>query len=329
MTTIRDIARHIGVSEATVSRVLNGKGRVGDDTRKAILEYAQSVDYRPNQIAMRLKKQSSKMIGVVVPDISNEFYSKFYQLCDLRLSKRGYTPILFNTGESLEREGGFVEHLRSAIVDGLIIATSGSAVYAELPESIISRIVFVDNRPDIDRPFAFAGSNNEEASFQLTRHFADRGICRIATIMGPLGESSAQERLLGFNRCVSMLGLEVPDEWRVRTDFTYADGMRKARELLSAPRRPEGIIAQNNVLAYAAIRVAREQGLRVPDSFAVACFDHIDTYGFMRPVITSMIQPLEEISQWACDRLLEQLKADGTELQQIEFTSAFHLGKTS
>lgn len=329
MTTLRDIARHVGVSEATVSRVLNGKGRVSDEMRKVILEYARSVDYRPNRIARHLKEQSSRMVGVVVPDISNEFYSKLYQLCDSRLSRRGYTPILFNTGECLDREAGFIEHLRSAVVDGLIVATSGSSVYADLPESVIRRIVFVDNRPDIDRAFAFAGSNNEEASFLLTKHFADRGIRRIATIMGPLGESSAQERLAGFERCISMLGLDVPDLWRVRTDFTYVDGMRKARELLSAPMRPQGIIAQNNVLAYAAIRVAREQGLRVPDNFAVACFDHIDTYGFMRPVITSMIQPLEDISTWACDRLLEQLESDGMELQQIEFTSAFQLGKTS
>lgn len=133
MATLRDIAHHLGLAESTVSRVLNGKGRVGKDTIRRVLEYTAEINYHPNQLAKRLKLQAARTIGVVVPDISNEFYALLYKEIDSILGPAGYTPILFNIGERAEREAEFLSHLHSAMVDAMIVATAGSDVYAELP----------------------------------------------------------------------------------------------------------------------------------------------------------------------------------------------------
>lgn len=329
MATLRDMARHMGLSESTVSRVLNGKGRVSEATRKRVLGYAEQVSYHPNQLAKSLKLQSANTIGVVVPDISNEFYALLFQEIDQRIGgAAGFTPILFNIGNDSSREAMFLDHLRSSTVDGLVVATAGSDAYASLPAELLQRIVFVDNQPQGVDTFSFVGGDNVKSSYDLTQHLIDRGHTRIATIVGSVGESSARDRLAGFQQCLADNGLRLFEGWIAHTNFQYADGYAKAKALLSGDDQPTAIIAQNNVLAYATIRVARKQALQVPGDVAVACFDHLDTYGFMRPVITTTTQPLGDIAEVACSLLLAGIKGGSSPGQHL-LTASFNLGDTT
>ncbi|AQP48215.1 hypothetical protein BW730_12585 [Tessaracoccus aquimaris] len=328
MATLRDIAAHLGLSVSTVSRVLSGKGRVGQDTIDKVLAYAQEIDFHPNQLAQRLKSQSANSIGVVVPDISNEFYAILFKEIDHRLGPAGFTPVLFDIGENPEREREFLGHLRSATVDAMVVATAGSDAYAGLPRDLLSRVVFIDNRPAIPDGFAYVGVDNVRSSFELTQHLINRGHTAIATITGSPGESSAVERTEGFRQAMEANSLELRDEWIAHGRFEYADGYAKAVELLEGPHRPSAIIAQNNVLAYATIRAVRRQSLSVPADVAVACFDHIDTYEFMRPVITTMLQPLDRIAALACDRLEASLAGEPVDNSE-PLNSVFRLGETT
>lgn len=328
MATLRDIAQHLGLSVSTVSRVLSGKGRVGQDTIDRVLQYTREIDFHPNQLAQRLKSQSADSIGVVVPDISNEFYAILFKQIDARLGPAGYTPVLFDIGENPEREKGFLAHLRSATVDAMIVATAGSEAYGALPEDLLRRIVFVDNRPATDADVAYVGVDNVHSSYELTRHLIERGHTAIAMIVGSEGESSATERTEGFRAAMADHGLPLREEWIARARFNYADGISRATALLSGDDRPTAIIAQNNVLAYATIRVARLASLRVPRDLAVACFDHIDTYEFMRPVITSMVQPLDQIASLACDRLEASLAGETVE-PSPPLQAQFRIGETT
>lgn len=328
MATLRDIAQHFDLSESTVSRVLNGKGRVGESTRRKVLEYAEAIDYHPNRVAMSLKLRSATTVGVVVPDIGNEFYALLFKAIEADLAASGLTPMLFNIGEEPEREADFVAHLRSSMVDGMIIATAGGSAYAKLPDRVLRKIVFVDNRPDMERPLAFVGADNIQSSAELTKHLIDRGHTRIATIVGAMGESSANDRLTGFQEQLTAHGLDLPSNWIARTNFQYADGLAKAERLLSAGERPTAVIAQNNVLAYATIRVAKLLGLRVPRDLAVACFDHIDPYGFMRPIITTTVQPIRDMAQRACALLQAGINNEDNAGRHL-LQSEFRLGETT
>jgi len=330
MTTLHDIAAHFGLSDSTVSRILNGKGRVSADTRSRVLKYAKQVDYHPNLLAKSLKTQQSNTIGVLLPDITNEFYAVLFKAIEDRMRQHGLMAILFNSDEEPEREEALLEYLHSAQIDGMIIATSGAPAYATLASELIERIVFVDNRPfSGSRQVDFVGSDNVASSYRLTEHLVNRGYDRIATLVGSLSESSAQERLEGFRRALGNYSIPERAEWIVRTNFLYADGVAKALRLLSAKERPNGVIAQNNVLAYAAIRVARSLGLDVPGDLAVCCFDHIDVYGFMRPVITSVVQPISLIAAAASDAWLERRADPHRPALSRLFSAEFRLGETS
>ena len=328
MATLRDIAQQLGLSESTVSRVLTNKGRVGAATKRRVLAYADQVQYIPNQMAKSLKLQSTSTLGVVVPDISNEFYALLFKEVDHLASAKGYTPILFNIGDDVRREETFVGHLRSSTVDGLVVATSGSAAYSVLPEHLMRRIVFVDNLPQGEPECSYVGADNVESSYALTQHLVDRGHTRIATVVGPAGESSALERLEGFERCLEDNKLSLERGWVARTNFQYADAYAKAAALMNGDDRPTAIIAQNNVLAYATIRQAQTRAMRVPRDLAVACFDHLDAYGFMRPVITTMVQPVDRIAEKAWE-LLQQGIAGQSPHTRHRFPASFRLGETT
>lgn len=327
MTRLRDIADHLGLSESTVSRVLNGKGRVGATTRDRVLRYAEKIDYHPNQLAKGLKLQSAGSVGVVVPDISNEFYALLFKQIDSRLAPQGFTPILFNVGVDKAREARFMGHLRSSTVDSMIVATVGSDIYRTMSDSLLERIVFVDNIPACLDECSFVGVDNVKSSFDLTQHLIDRGHERIATVIGSAGESSATDRLEGFERCLIANGVPLRKDWVARTNFQYQDGLEKAKALLRDSDGPTAVIAQNNVLAYATIRAARERFLKVPGDLAVACFDHIDTYGFMRPIITTMLQPIDEIAAVACD--LVQSISTNRDYSRYCLESVFRMGETT
>lgn len=329
MTTLRDIALELGLSESTVSRVLNNKGRVSEATRRKVLAYANDIKYLPNQMAQALKMQRVTSLGVVVPDISNEFYALLFKELDLLVSADGYTPMLFNIGDDPTREEMFLGHLRSSTVGGLVVATAGGDSYASLPTSLLRRIVFVDNLPKGEVAGNFVGADNVASSYRLTQHLISRGHRRIATVVGPAGESSARERLEGFERCLTDHNLSLPEGWIVRTNFRYADAYDQVRAMMEVDgEHPTAVIAQNNVLAYATIRMARNRGMTVPRDIAVACFDHLDTYGFMRPVITTMAQPVAQIAQQAW-RLLHASLEGTFEATRHLVEADFQLGETT
>ncbi len=335
MTTLKDIAEHFELSESTVSRILNGKGRASQATRDRVRDYATSVGYRPNLTARNLRMQTTGAIGVVVPDISNPWYAVFYKHVDGFARKAGYRTVLFDTDENAEREGVVVAYLPMAQVDGMIVATSGSHAYGELDDGMLNRVVFVDNDPALTRdggadtrPVRFIGSDNVDAAVRLTEHLLAAGHTRIATITGPLGESSARERLDGFLKAMATAGLTVPKSWVVETSFLYDDGYRAASGLL-AGARPSAVIAQNNVLAYACVRAAREAGLKVRKDLAVACFDHIDVYGCMRPRITAMCQPIETIAQLALEAVVAAVHRTERAADRTILEAVFVPGETA
>lgn len=329
MVRIHDIAQALGLSESTVSRVLNQRGRISEETRQLVLEYAEQVGYRPNRIAQNLKSQSSKTVGVLLPDINNAFYSLLFTTIGKRLQLAGLQPILFDTSEESFRERDYVEYLRSSLVDGMIIATSGSDIYDQLPQEIIDRIVFLDNKPNTEREYSFVGTDNVNAARELTDLLVDLGHKKIATIIGPMAASSATERFQGYLAGLEKAGLSTREEWIIPTNFLYQDAYEKSQELFAQSDAPTAIVAQNNVLAYAAIRVVGELGLQVPEDISICCFDHIDVYGFIRPKATSMNQPLEDMAKRATELLLRSLNNKDHAKEQLILPARFSPGETS
>ncbi len=310
MVKLQDIANEFQISVSTVSRILNGKGRVTDELREKVLAYAKEVNYTPNSIAKSLKFQESKSIGLVVPDVTNIYYGIIFSAIEKFAGRNGYTTILFNSDNTINQEDEFASQLQNSYVDGLIVATHGSKIWSVLEDEVLNKVVFVDNKPLVnDREIDFIGCDNEISAYRLTKKMLNKGYSRIMTVTGPNKESSARERLIGFEKAMLEAGLDYENNI-IETNFMYEDAFNKIAGQFERGNVPEAILAHNNVTAYAALRVANKYGIEVPKDMGIACFDHIDVYGFMEPKFSNMMQPVEEIGKIAAEVLINKINTN-------------------
>lgn len=222
-TTLKDIADHLNLSVSTVSRGLNGKGRMSKEVREKIRDTAEKLNYQPNEIARELKMQRSFTIGVIIPDVSNEFYSRLLKSIDQELWNIGYSIIICDTDEKTEREQHYFELLKAKKVSGMIISPVGkSDIYDQSSEEELKTCVFLDNEPGIQGgKYAFIGIDNCKAAKELTEQLLDAGHTEIAIVVGDLtettlfratgwisgglkGKSDNAERRMGFCRKLSL-----------------------------------------------------------------------------------------------------------------------------
>lgn len=330
MIKLQDIADEFGISVSTVSRILNGKGRVTDELRGKVLAYAEEVQYTPNLIAKSLKFQTSKAIGLVVPDITNIYYVMLFRAIEKFARHNGYTVILFSSDNKGTIKDEFASQLQNSYVDGLIVATYGSKIWSKVETDVINKVVFVDNRPFLQkRKIDFIGCDNEESAYKLTSKMIQKNYKKIMTVTGPKQESSAQERLIGFKKAIEDHKLQNLMSI-VETSFLYEDAYKKIYKQFKTGNIPEAILAHNNVTAYAALRVANKFGIEVPKDLGIACYDHIDVYGFMEPKFTNMMQPVEEMGKIAAEVLLNKINTNlkDYEPQDIVLEHKFIKGET-
>jgi len=308
-STLKDIATYLNVSVSTVSRALNNKGRVSDETCEKIFSVAESLNYRPNESARTLKMKRSSTIGVIIPDATNSFYSKMLKSIDEALWEKGYSIIFCDSDEKIERETEYFELLKSKNVSGMIIVTAGRNDIYESEKSL-SNIVFVDNIPTISKPFSSVSIDNMKAAYELTQMVIDYGHTDIVMVCADLSETTGFDRLEGFKKCMYDNGLNCDEESIYKGAFRYRTGYEASKIILERKKRPTAIFAQNNVQAYGVIKGLQENGVKVPDDISVVCFDAIDETGLMCPKLTCIIQPVEEIGREAVSRIMKNLREE-------------------
>ncbi|HHV96940.1 MAG TPA: LacI family transcriptional regulator [Clostridiaceae bacterium] len=303
-----DIAKHLNISVSTVSRVINGKDRVSDETREKVLKAIKELNYSPNEIARSLRNRSSKTIGIIVPDISNQFFALLSKGAEAVAKNNGYLLILCNSDYDEDMEKEYLEMLTQKQVDGIVIATvcKDEKYFERILDSSIPT-VFVDNLPQIKRNYNFVTIDNEKAAFDLTQHLIDKGYKEIAVITGKLQETSALERLEGWKRAMKENGLKINNDLIGIGDFKIESGYKIMKKMLENGKKPEALLAANNFIAYGAIRAIREKDLRVPEDIYVVCFDATDDTGLMSINLPSIVQPAEKIGEIALDIIIKRL----------------------
>jgi len=309
VATLKDIAEHLGISVSTVSRVINGKGRVGKETKERVLEAIKELNYQPNEIARSLKRQSTQTIGVIVPDISNAFYANVIKGIEKVARENEQSIIVCNSDENITLEEEYVQLLAQKQVIGLIIATVGgnAEIFKQYRQHELP-IVFIDNLPQIEDNYDFVAIDNFNASYKLAEHLIDQGYRNFAIITGPLNQSTAAERLEGFIKCLKDNSIEINKKFMASGEFKLESGYSIMSKWLKEIDKPMALFAANNFLAYGAIKAINESGLKIPDDVAVVCFDAIDATGLMKPQITSVNQPAFEIGTIAASIILRKEK---------------------
>jgi len=310
VATIKDVARLADVSTATVSHVINDTRYVSDELRARVLDAMEVLNYRPNVLAQGLRRGETHTIGLVVPDNANPFFAEVARVVEDVGFDRGYSVILCNTGDDLERERAYIDVLIAKQVDGIIFIAAGDhhKHLAELTDANVPLVL-------ADRDVAQSGVDvvlvdNELGGHRATEHLLDLGHRRIGCIAGPSEATPSADRVKGYARALREAGVPVQQSLIEPGDFRYEGGEEAAARLLSLDSLPSAVFACNDLMAIGALRAIRRAGLRVPEDISVVGFDDIVLASAVSPALTTVAQPVEQLAKISTELLLSRIEGE-------------------
>lgn len=314
MATIKQVSEQAGVSQATVSRVMNGSARVSDSTRQRVEQAMKDLGYTPNAFAQSLASNRSNSVGLVVSELNGPFYGELMEGLELTL-REANKYLLIASGHSNETmEKSAVEFLVNRRCDVLVLhAERLSNQYLEslakrIPIVLINRLV-----PSLSAFCIYL--DNEDGGYQATQHLLDKGCRRVACISGPTWKLDAQERLRGYQRALQEAGIEVDPRLITTGDFRVDSGREAVQRLLGQRADIDGLFVGNDDMAMGAISELQSLNLRVPEDIAVIGFDDAPYARYMTPSLSSMYLPINEMAVMAGQQILQRVYKQAFPLQ--------------
>jgi LacI family transcriptional regulator len=306
VATVADVAKTAGVSVSTAARVLSGTGYAAEDTRRLVLEAARELGYVPNQIARSLRTNRTQMVGLLIGDVENSFYSVIAKNVESVAKDAGYHVVLCNSDDEPGIEREYLKLLQGMRVDALIVTpTSKNRRHlARLMEKDIV-IVQVDRRVEGLQADTILVDNEAGAASAVT-HLIEAGHARIGILTGDLEVSTASQRLAGYQRALREHGIPIRDALIKSGSFHRDHAIEDATDLIRA--RPTAIFAANNILAEATLIALDQQGLRVPRDVSVAAFDDVQWMSMVEPAVTTVRQPVADMARSAAELALRRLR---------------------
>jgi LacI family transcriptional regulator len=271
--TIGDVAQRAFVSKTTVSHVINGTRFVEAQTKQRVLDAVAELGYRPSNVARSLTTKRTGSIGIIVSDASNQFFGEMLRGVEEAIKPGGYTLIVCNTDEALDREEHYLNLLLSQRVDGIIAAaTSKKWAVLAMAEAKQTPIVFVDRRFEgLEGPYV--GADNTGGAYQGARFLIERGYRQIGILAGFQRLSSMRERLQGFRQALAESSIPMPEEWVVTSELSIEAGKAAMQRLLTTPHPPTAVFVNNNLLSLGALLAIRDLQLHCPEDIGIVCFD--------------------------------------------------------
>jgi DNA-binding LacI/PurR family transcriptional regulator len=315
--TVKDVAKHAGVSAASVSRALSGSGGVRESVRSRILESARTLSFQPNRAARDLRVRSSRAVGVLIPDIENPFFTSLVCGIEDVLGKTDYSLLLASYNEDPDQEARRLEVFRADGVRGLIFAASRapSRLYAELEKAGMA-LVAVSR--DVSRlPVDEVTVANREGAHAATSHLIQFGHKRIAIINGPLVFTTARDRQAGYEEALREKGIAVDENLIVHCPFKQSEGYSAMRQLLALDDPPTAVFAGSNLLTLGALQAIHERHLAIPDEIAIVGFDEMPWAMSLRPPLTTVAQPAFEVGRTAAELLLARVREPALSRRQV------------
>lgn len=298
MATITDVAREANVSVATVSRVLNNQNSVTPETSKRVYRAIEKLSFEPNMSARNLRRNETRVILIVAPNITNPYYAHILTGIGDAASESKYSALIYNTAgdEASERAG--LDMLKKRRADGaILLATEKNSTLIEeyaLKYPIVQCSEYILNQ-DLPR----VSIDNYKAATDIMEYIISLGHKRIATISSCNNYISTALRLQGYKDVLNVHGLEVRQEYiaLANADYSFRSGKAAAFKLLEQKDRPTAIFCISDILALGAITAAKELGIRVPEDLTVIGFDDVDDTTMFHPYITTIAQPCYELGK--------------------------------
>ncbi|WP_121616265.1 LacI family DNA-binding transcriptional regulator [Virgibacillus halodenitrificans] len=314
MTTIYDIAKLANVSPMTVSRVINNTGKIKDSTKQRVEHIINELGYIPNSAARSLISKKTKLLSLILTDITNPFFTKVARGAEDKAMELGYQILLSNSDEDPVKEAAYIDMVLSTRVDGVLITPTGDDTVNELNRLTKHQIpaVLLDREIKNFSGDAVIG-DSYEGSRKLVEHLISLGHNRIALINGPAAISTARERHRGYVETMESFGFPIVNNYISNINYKTDNTQNIIQTLFSLPEneRPTAIFAANNFIAVRTIQALDSFGFRVPNDVAVVCFDEIGPIDNFNPFLTVATQPAYEFGQIGIQLLIDRIEKEG------------------
>lgn len=317
--TIKDLAKKLNISIATVSRAFNDKNDIKLETKNLILKTAKEMGYRPNPMAKKLLQKKSLTIGIVVPEFLNSFFPEAIIGAQEILFEKGYQVLITQSNENFETELINIKALEDSMVDGIIISQSSETKNVDYYQNMIKSgfpIVFF-NRVCDEITCSKILFNDYKWAFFATEHLIDQGYRNIYHLKGEESLSLTKDRMRGFIDAHAKHKLTLSKEQIIPTGFDIEDGQRVADVIINIGRIPDAIFAANDTAAIGAMQVFKKRGFKIPEDIAFVGFTESKMGTIIDPPLTSVLQPAIEIGREAARILIEQIENPVTFKPQI------------
>lgn len=326
--TIEDVAREADVSYATVSRVINNKGYVSEETRARVVEAVARTGYVVNRQARGLAGGRSQVVGLVVPDLDTSYIGEIVRGIDEELAAASYDLMLYTTHHRSHRESAFVANLTNGLADGLLLVLpSDPAAYLDSFRKRGFPFVLIDHE-GLDSRGPSVGATNVQGAYDATSYLISLGHRRIGFVTGNMRMGSAVDRLCGHRRALAEYGLPNDPALIVEGDFHQPRGYECARALLALADPPTAIFASNDVSAFGVMDAIRDAGKRIATDISVIGFDDIPTALSVHPPLTTVRQPLVEMGARATRMLLGLIEEPAQTPGRVDLPTALVIRDT-
>jgi LacI family transcriptional regulator len=319
--TIKDIARKAGVSITTVSRVLNKKEEgMSKETREKVLRVMEEVNYQPNQLARGLVTKRSRMLGLIVPNISNPFFPELCRGAEDEANKSQYSLIICNSDDQSKKEENYLRLLKEQQVDGILLSSKDHLSKTSKSQLASGKIPFVLlDRGEEASNHSGVFLDNEKGGYLAGKHLTDLGHRHIACITGPSEIRNSQQRLTGFQRALKEASVELPESSILTGDFKMESAYQIAKEFLY--RNPvTAIFASNDMMACGIYQAAHELKIQIPEQLSIVGFDDIPLVHALIPKLTTIKQGTYEMGRKAIELLINEIEEEPSKAVLFEPT---------
>ncbi len=309
MATIRDVANYAGVSIATVSKYING-GNVLAENKVLIEEAIEKLNYQVNIMARGLKTNKTMTIGILIPSLTNLFFTTIIASLESIIQTEGYSTIISNYQEDVDLEREKLEFLATRNVDGIIMVPSGQGnldLITKLNKD--TPIILIDRNIEGAQLDAVL-TDNINGSYTAVEKFIAKGHRRIGVICGPKEHYTAEERLVGYERVHRDYKLKIDPELIKFGDYQLEGGHRALTQLLDLEVPPTAIFVTNYEMTLGAVIALNEMGVSIPQDVSIIGYDNLELAKLVKPPLSMVIQPMEAIGKTAAQLLLQRLNGD-------------------
>ena len=319
MVSIIEVARRAGVSTATVSRVVTNSAFVETPTRERVEKAIKELGYVPNLLAKGLKQQSGGFIGLVITEISHEFFSAVINFIEASVSAKGYTLILVNSeAQDGQAEDEIIGRLLGRRVDGIILMSPLTNSQFRNKMSTMGIPLVLLHRPQESGDAACVRLDERRAGYVAGRHLVDLGHRKLFCITGLPGQNSEQ-RLLGFREALEESGIALDDARVFRGDFEYGSGQAAGRHIIETGTEVTALWAQNDLMAIGAMGELLRAGRKIPREISVLGMDNSPIASFTYPRLSTLKQPIGEMATRAVEMLMDILDGEKIENRDVVF----------